>query len=53
VSDPTADRDADLLRMTRTVMEHVDAAIRQTPEQWFWYNKRWVLRPLPARPDAS
>jgi lauroyl/myristoyl acyltransferase len=52
VCDPTADRDADLLRMTRTVMEHVEAAIRQTPEQWFWYNKRWVLRPLPARPDV-
>jgi KDO2-lipid IV(A) lauroyltransferase len=48
-SDPAADRDADLLRMTRAVMERVEAAIRHAPEQWFWYNKRWVLRPVTPR----
>lgn len=46
--DPAADRKADILRMTRTVIGHVEAAIRQHPEQWFWYNKRWVLKPLPT-----
>ncbi len=48
--DPTTDRDADLLRMTRAVMAHVETAIRMHPEQWFWYNKRWVLKPVTAHP---
>jgi len=30
------------------VMRHLDAAIRAHPEQYFWFNKRWVLEPLPA-----
>lgn len=45
-ADLNVDRETDLNRMTQTVMGHIDDAIRQHPEQWFWYNKRWVLRPL-------
>lgn len=41
--DPSADRDADILRMTSEVMARFDEAIRTYPEQYFWYNKRWVL----------
>ncbi len=44
--DPSADREADWLRMTREVFEHVEAAVRAMPEQWFWFNRRWVLEPL-------
>ena len=44
--DPSLDKDTDARRITETVMNHVDAAIRKTPEQWFWYNKRWVLTPV-------
>lgn len=44
--DPSADRDAEELRLTKTVIAHFDEAIRRTPEQWFWYNKRWVLDPV-------
>ena len=44
--DPAADRDAEELRITREVLARFDAAIRATPEQWFWYNKRWVLDPV-------
>ena len=44
--DPSLSRDADLERMTRTVVAHFDEAIRADPEQYFWYNKRWVLDPL-------
>ena len=44
--DPKADRDAEELRLTREAVAHFDAAIRATPEQWFWYNKRWVLDPV-------
>ena len=41
-----ADRDEEERRITREVLGHFDAAIRATPEQWFWYNKRWVLDPV-------
>jgi KDO2-lipid IV(A) lauroyltransferase len=44
--DPAADRDAEEMRITREVIAHFDAAVRATPEQWFWYNKRWVLDPV-------
>jgi KDO2-lipid IV(A) lauroyltransferase len=44
--DPATDREADVRRMTEAVMAIVEAAIRRTPEQWFWFNKRWVLDPL-------
>lgn len=46
VPDPALPRDEDLLRMTRRVMTEFDAFIRAHPEQYFWYNKRWVLDPL-------
>lgn len=45
--DPARDKEEDLLRMTRDVLAVIDQAIRETPEQWFWYNRRWVLDPLP------
>ena len=41
-----ADRDEEERRITREVLAHFDSAIRATPEQWFWYNKRWVLDPV-------
>ena len=44
--DPAADRDAEEMRITREVLARFAAAIRATPEQWFWYNKRWVLDPV-------
>ena len=44
--DPAADRDAEEMHITREVLARFDAAIRATPEQWFWYNKRWVLDPV-------
>lgn len=33
-------------RLTREVMHLLDGAIQQTPEHWFWYNKRWILQPI-------
>jgi len=29
--------------MTREIMQVFDRAIRTHPDQYFWYNKRWVL----------
>lgn len=48
ISDPALEKQADILRMTQSVFEVFDRAIRAAPEQWFWFNKRWVFDPLPA-----
>lgn len=45
--DPDLSKEEDIARMTREVMAVLDAAIRQDPGQWFWFNKRWILDPLP------
>jgi len=45
-SDESLDKNADVMRMTRQIACIIDDAIRREPEQWFWYNKRWVLDPL-------
>ena len=37
----------DAVRITQHVMDVFDRAVREAPEQFFWYNKRWVLDPLP------
>ena len=43
--DAAADREADVIRMTRLVMTRLDEEIRQRPDQYFWFNKRWILGP--------
>jgi lauroyl/myristoyl acyltransferase len=45
--DPSRPKEEDWLRMTREVMAHFDRAVREAPDQYFWFNKRWVLDPLP------
>lgn len=44
--NPALDKAQDARRITEEVIALVDEAIRQAPEQWFWYNKRWVLTPV-------
>ncbi|MFH0909016.1 MAG: lysophospholipid acyltransferase family protein [bacterium] len=44
--DPAIDKEADWQRMTQQVMDIFDKAAREEPEQYFWYNKRWILDPL-------
>ena len=50
--DPTLSKEEDAKRLTELVLQNVDRAIRETPEQWFWYNKRWVLTPVKRTPPA-
>ena len=45
--DFNAPKDAEIFRMTSEVFAIFDREIRAAPEQWFWYNKRWILEPLP------
>ena len=44
--DPTADKTADRHRIMQEVITVFDALIREHPEQYFWFNKRWVLDPV-------
>lgn len=52
-SDPALDRDTDTQRIMDYVMTTFDTAIRAEPEQFFWYNKRWVLEPLHENPPPE
>lgn len=51
--DFSGDKDGEIERITREVVGILDKAIHDTPEQWFWYNKRWVLDPVQSGPDAG
>jgi KDO2-lipid IV(A) lauroyltransferase len=52
--DPDAkDKKEEARRITREVFALLDAAIRKTPEQWFWFNKRWILQPVDNRPPRA
>ena len=44
--NPALSRKEDSVRLTRETMALLDAAIKKTPEHWFWYNKRWILQPV-------
>lgn len=43
--DPDVPKAEDCVRMTQEVFDVAEQAIRETPEQWFWFNKRWILDP--------
>ncbi len=43
VADPSLSKEEDFQRMTQIVIDHYDHVIRSEPEQYFWYNNRWVL----------
>ncbi len=43
------DKKAEACRLTREAMKLIDQAVRKTPEQWFWFNKRWILEPVHKR----
>lgn len=51
--DPAADRDADAGRMLTLLMAKLESEIRARPGQYFWYNARWVLDPLPPAACAE
>ncbi|AKJ63631.1 lysophospholipid acyltransferase family protein [Kiritimatiella glycovorans] len=55
--DPAAGKDADFRRIMTEVMAVFDAAVREHPEQYFWYNKRWVAGrkadPSPAEEESG
>ncbi|MBM4152087.1 MAG: hypothetical protein FJ220_01005 [Kiritimatiellaceae bacterium] len=44
--DLSVDKKADWQRMMQELMTLFDAEISAHPEQYFWFNKRWVLDPV-------
>ncbi len=44
--DPTLDKKEDWQRMMQALVSIFDAEIHAHPEQYFWFNKRWVLDPI-------
>ena len=41
------------IELTQRVFVIIENAIREHPEQWFWFNRRWILEPLaPAESSA-
>jgi lauroyl/myristoyl acyltransferase len=52
--DETLAKAEDQQRMTQIVFDHIDTAIRKEPEQWFWFNKSWILAPVQGhdKPDT-
>jgi lauroyl/myristoyl acyltransferase len=53
VVDREADKGAEIERITRRALSVLGAEVMKSPEQYFWYNKRWVLQPLAADADAD
>lgn len=43
--DPAIDQKADQRRIMQDIMTAFTREILETPEQYFWHNKRWVLDP--------
>ncbi len=44
--DKSLDKTEDVSRMTRQLLKIMDEAVQKAPEQWFWYNRRWILDPI-------
>lgn len=51
--DPALEKEADVRRMTERVMAQLDRVIRENPEQYFWFNKRWVLSSEVSRAEGG
>lgn len=39
--DPTADRQAEVLRLTEQINEDIAERVRRYPDQWNWLHRRW------------
>lgn len=44
--DPSLEKTEDWKRIMQQMMDLFNEEIAKTPEQYFWYNKRWVLDPV-------
>ena len=47
-----ADREEETKRIMLAVLDPFSEWVQNRPEQYFWYNKRWVLQPYPDDQDS-
>jgi len=47
--NPDVDKNEDRARMMQELISIFDAEIQANPEQYFWFNKRWVLDPIRSK----
>ena len=45
-ADQDVEKRTDWQRMTQEMLTIVEQLVMEHPEQWFWYNKRWILDPI-------
>lgn len=48
--DPAAPREEEVARVTRRCNEELEKVIREAPDQWMWFHRRWKTRPA-GEPD--
>lgn len=51
--ETAGDPAGDLLALTRAYHAALEAAIRESPEQYFWFHKRWKTRPDEEEPGSE
>jgi KDO2-lipid IV(A) lauroyltransferase len=44
--DPASPREEEVARVTRRCNEELEKAIREAPDQWMWFQRRWKTRPV-------
>jgi len=44
--DPSAPREEEVARVTRRCNEELEKVIREAPDQWMWFHRRWKTRPV-------
>lgn len=49
--DPALPKAEDAVRLTQAVFDYLERCVRAEPEQWFWFNKRWILDPVTEKDD--
>ncbi len=51
--DRNADKGAQIERVTREALGALSDQVMGSPEQYFWFNRRWVLEPLSPKTRAE
>ena len=51
--DQNADKYPDALRITQAFFDILNEFVQAEPEQWLWYNKRWLFDPLSKEETGS
>ncbi|MBD0321517.1 MAG: lysophospholipid acyltransferase family protein, partial [Gemmatimonadetes bacterium] len=49
VTERTGELETDVRELTTALAARLEAEIREAPEQYFWFHRRWKSKPEPAR----